>query len=334
MYFVEKLEDIIPIDDIKNLRLFLKNSTWNYKIPGGFLTNSPQRKVNTYGNGQYIDSDGNLIGHKWEKTYWTAKQTQNNVTLETNTESIPEELCKIIPKLRDHLKVKCSNNNLDINSFNIAVCNHYTDPDMCICGHTDDDYWYPKEVDERPIFASLTFYLDGEPKIDEYYSRFQIKENEKWKDVILKDNSIMYMNSDIPHRVLKHKKKHKSFFRPRINITLRSTFKLQENPLLHNICVANHTRYYRNPCSIISNGKISEEKINDLLEKYNDFCLNNNYQKITHKISKEHDKKIKYTNLYKDYIRKFELQNIQTYKSNMVTETLLNVCNYLSQLDF
>ena len=90
---------------------------------------------------------------------------------------------------------------------------------MCICGHTDDDYWYPKEVDERPIFASLTFYLDGEPSSDEYYSRFQIKENEKWKDVILKDNSIMYMNSDIPHRVLKHKKKYTSFFRPRINIT-------------------------------------------------------------------------------------------------------------------
>ena len=47
MYFVEKLEDLIPIDDLKNLRLFLKNSTWNYKIPGGFLTNYPQRKENT-----------------------------------------------------------------------------------------------------------------------------------------------------------------------------------------------------------------------------------------------------------------------------------------------
>ena len=151
MYFIEKLEDLISSDDLENLRIFLKNCKWNYKIPGGFLTNYPQRKVNAYGTGQYINNDGKLIGHKWDKTYWTAKQTQNNVTLETNTQNIPDELCVIIPKLREHLKLKCPNNILDLNSFNIAVCNQYTDPDMCICGHTDDDYWYPKEIENRPM---------------------------------------------------------------------------------------------------------------------------------------------------------------------------------------
>ena len=34
---------------------------------------------------------------------------------------------------------------------------------MNIAGHTDDDYWYPKEVENRPIFVSLTFYLEGKP---------------------------------------------------------------------------------------------------------------------------------------------------------------------------
>ena len=239
-------------------------------------------------------------------------------------------MCNIIPKLRNHLKDKCPNNNLDINSFNIAVCNLYTEPDMNICGHTDDDYWYPKEVDERPIFASLTFYLDGEPVRDEYYSRFQIKENKKWKDIVLKNNSIMYMNSDIPHRVLKHKKKDRIHFRPRINITLRSTFKIEKNPLLHNICVANHTRYYRTPNSIISNGKLSQEKIDDLLEKYNIFCKNNNYPYIFHKISSKHDKKKIYINIYKDFIRKMDFDIVYTFKSNMVTETVIEVCDYLT----
>ena len=59
------------------------------------------------------------------------------------------------------------------------------------------------------------------------------------------------MNSDIPHRVLKHKKDEK-YFKPRINITLRSTYDINKNPLLHNICVANHTRYYKIPKAIIS----------------------------------------------------------------------------------
>ena len=81
---------------------------------------------------------------------------------------------------------------------------------MNIAGHTDDDYWYPLEVDERPIFVSLTFYLDGKPIKDEYYSRFQIKVDGKWKDIKLDDNSVMFMNSDIPHRVMKHKKKMKN----------------------------------------------------------------------------------------------------------------------------
>ena len=65
---------------------------------------------------------------------------------------------------------------------------------------------------------------------------------------------------------MKHKKKDYNDFRPRINITLRSTFKIENNPLLHNLCVANHTRYYKNPINIISDGTLDDEKIKDLLE--------------------------------------------------------------------
>ena len=31
----------------------------NNKMPGGFVTNSPQRLVNTYGNGMSINNKGN-----------------------------------------------------------------------------------------------------------------------------------------------------------------------------------------------------------------------------------------------------------------------------------
>ena len=229
MYFIDKLDNIIKSSLIDDLRKFLKNSKWNYKVPGGFGTNYPQRLVNTYGNGQYINDKGELKGSYWSSTYWTAKQTQNNISLETKTEPIPKELCNIIPSLRSYLKQNCRTNNINNYTFNIAVCNNYTDPTMHIAGHTDDDYWYPREVDERPIFVSLSFYLDGTPVSDSHYSRFQIKVDNKWIDIKLDDNSVLFMNSDIPHRVLPHKKKDIRYFKPRINITLRSTYSIKNH---------------------------------------------------------------------------------------------------------
>ena len=331
MFLIDQLENLVSEQELNNLRLFLKKSKWNYKVPGGFLTNFPQRKVNTYGDGRYIDNNGNLIGHKWNKTYWTAKQTQNNVTLETLTEEMPSQLCAIIPKIRDFIKHKISNNVIDINSFNIAVCNNYTEPTMNIAEHTDDNYWYPKEIERRPIFVSLTFYLDGKPNNDKY-SRFQLKIDGKWKDIKLEDNSILYMNSDIPHRVLKHKKKDFNDFRPRVNITLRSTFKIEKNPLLHNICVANHTRYYRFPNNIISNGKIDDDKINEILNNYNLFCKNNEYPDIGHIVSENHNKKIEFINVYNKIIKNKGLDKVNMFKTNIVTETIQEVCNYLENI--
>ena len=329
MYQLDRLENIVSDDAIQNLRNFLRTNKWNYKIPGGFLTNFPQRRVNTYGNGQYVNNNGILCGHKWDSTYWTAKQTQNNVSLETSTEPLPDELCKIVPFLRDYLKQKSPNNKINDYTFNIAVCNNYTDPSMNIAGHTDDDYWYPCEVDERPIFVSLTFYLDGTPIEDKYYSRFQLKLDDKWTDIKLDDNSVLFMNSDIPHRVMKHKKKDMPYFKPRINITLRSTYNIKKNPLLHNICVANHSRYYKIPKSIISDGTVEEEKIDDLLEKYNEFCRNNKADMIVHKISELHKNKKKYVELYKKYVKKYNLDVIKSYKSNIVIESLIYVCEYI-----
>ena len=77
---INQLEEIITNHELKNIREFMINSKWNNKMPGGFVTNFPQRLVNTYGNGMKINSKGELYGNKWDKTYWTAKQTKNNVS--------------------------------------------------------------------------------------------------------------------------------------------------------------------------------------------------------------------------------------------------------------
>tara|TARA_B100001175_G_C19471416_1_gene621964 strand:+ start:203 stop:1210 length:1008 start_codon:yes stop_codon:yes gene_type:complete len=334
MYLLESLDNIVDKSVITDLRNFLKESKWNYKVPGGLGTNYPQRFVNTYGDGRYVTNKGNLKGSYWSSTYWTAQQTQNNISLETKTESLPKELCNIIPNLRDYLYKKFPINSMSKYTFNIAVCNQYNEPSMNISGHTDDDYWYPKEIENRPMFVSLSFYLDGTPVRDCHYSRFQIKINDKWTDIKLDDNSVLFMSSDIPHRVLSYKKKDYKYFKPRINITLRSTYSIHKNPLLHNICVANHSRYYRCPYALISNPDIDNQKLIDVLDNYNKFCSDNNYPLIISKQSKEHSTitKKKCIDLYKNFILKYNLDNIVYFKSNMVVETLYCVIEYLKKL--
>ena len=173
---IEQLENIISEKELIDLREFLINSKWNNKMPGGFVTNFPQRLVNTYGNGMSVNNKGELYGHKWDSTFWTAKQTQNNVSLETKTEPLPECLLNIIPLLRDHLKEKFPEAIINDNTFTIAVCNNYTDPTMTISAHTDDQNGILQQLMKSNI-CIINFLSDGKPIKDKYYSRFQIKKD-------------------------------------------------------------------------------------------------------------------------------------------------------------
>ena len=69
-------------------------------------------------------------------------------------------------------------------------------------------------------------------------------------------------------------------------------------------------------------------KSSDMLDKYNDFCRLNNYDLINYINNSEHDNKIKYVNLYKIYIKKNKYMNVK-FKCNIVTEALIDVCNYI-----
>lgn len=260
--------------ELTGLHEWLSSSQWYSGVPGGFVTNKPNRLVNAYGDGAGVDSNGDFSTKGWPQTYWTAKMNQSNATLETQTEPLPITLRKIIPSIRNLFQKVFPAAQLTDHTFNIAVCNYYTDPTMTICAHTDDNSWYPIEDKVGPVFASFTFYPHGEPTREDAFARFQIKEDGKWRQIKLPHNSVMIMPSNIEHRVQAHTKKLKPFFKPRINITLRSTFPLDVNPLMNAMATANHTRYYKLPRSIYIPTDINPDASRLILEYYNSILAN------------------------------------------------------------
>ena len=59
--FLYDMEKNIPADVLQEFSDFMVTDHWLEGVPGGFLTNSPKRKVNAFGNGGY------------DTTYWTAQ---------------------------------------------------------------------------------------------------------------------------------------------------------------------------------------------------------------------------------------------------------------------
>ena len=247
---------------------------WNYGVPGGFVTNTPQRQVNAYGNGCGIDESGGLIAKPWSTTFWTAKMSQSNIALETATEEMPAALRQLVPTLRELFQKVHPDAQITPFTFSIAVCNNYTEPDMYIAAHTDDNKWYPSECQAGPLFASLTLYPDGEPAELDDYARFQIRRDPKigWEPIHLRHGSVLIMPSSIEHRVLKHTKSRQSRFRRRINITFRSTYPQSQNPLMNAMAVANHTRYYRIPKAVHHPEDICEVTLLTIWDAYNELA--------------------------------------------------------------
>ena len=263
-----KLSDHLDQTTLDNLTTFVDNINWKHGIPGGFVTNTPNRQVATYGDGSEISDTGEIVSPGWDKTYWTSKISQSNTTLETPTNTLPLELRSIIGRIRQLFLRQFENANATLNTFTLAVCNYYTDPDMTICAHTDDNVWYPNDTEFGNVFASFTFYPHGEPEKDDCYGRFQIKVDGKWTDLKLAHNTVTIMPSNIEHRVMAYTKKMKPFFKPRINITLRSTFSRRINPLMNVMAVANHNRYYNVPTSLYLPTDIIDSEKKLIIEYY------------------------------------------------------------------
>ena len=316
--FLYNLDDLGK-EVVDRFEEFLKNDMWLEGIPGGFVTNSPKRQVNAYGDGTSYNNNKQVVEEGWDKTYWTAKMSQNNITLESKPKSLPQEFLNLVPKLRKLFKVSYEDANITPNTFNIGVCNYYTKPDMYIAAHTDDNVWYPRECGEGPVFASITLYPHGTP---EKLARFQVKEDGKWIDVPLKHRTVLIMPSNIEHRVLKYKKSDEKYFKPRINITFRSTYSRKENVLMNAMAVSNHTRYYGTPSKLIFPDGMDLEIARDILEPYVEFC-----EKYKFVLSVQVYKKDK-TKFRKRWIQTFKDNNSIKFKimNNMVGELFRMLC--------
>lgn len=306
-------DDYLNLQQLSDLDTYVKNMKWWSGMPGGFGTNSPKRLVNSFGDGAEIDMNGHVSDIGIKKTYWTAKITANSYSLHTKTEKMPQPLANIIPHLRKIFQKQYPSATITNNTFNIAVCNYYTQPDHYIAAHTDDNIWYPKECDEGCAFASLTFYPESAPESDDALARFQVFKDGKWQHLHLRDGDITIIPGHVKHRVLPHKKCHKHLFKPRINITFRSTFKRTDNPLMHVMAISNHARYYRPPCGLTTSN-VTSDTFQQLLELYNPYLTKIQFPRLKI-VYKKVDRRKKRNQLLREL-------NIQHVTPNMVLETL------------
>ena len=333
---IYQLTDYLETEQYAEFIECVQNITWHYGAPGGFVTNHPNRQVNAFGNGGPISAAGTPQQGGWPLTHWTAKMSQNNATLTTPTAPIPDEMCAIIPTLRLLFQASYPDAQVTDHTFNIAVCNHYTDPTMTIAEHTDDNPWYPTECGQGPVFASVTLYPEGEPTHDRGYARFQIKPKDKWLDVKLPHASVMIMPSGIRHRVLATRRSDRHLFRPRINITFRSTYPVSTNPLMNAMATANHARYYRLPSKISYPDDISPESLAEITTAYQIFCRNHGCEgPVTQAVSGGRSARSQYRQLVTQQYRKLAKQNDWMpvrMGANMVAELISMVCSTNSSL--
>ena len=251
---------------------------WNKGVPGGFTTNTPQRKVNAFGNGTGYSETLEIVGDAWSYGYWTAARNQNNATLVTELEPLPDWLKKIGLYCR-HKARDLPGYLMSDFTYNIAVCNMYDEHTNEIKEHTDDNPWYTVDCPYGPHFASLTLYPTGSPNCDDEYANFQIKENGIWRTIKLDHGSILIMPSCIPHRVTKSSLRG---FKSRINITLRSVPDPKLNALHSLQGSSNHARYYRIPCALhICEDTEITENLSKVKAAFDDCCVKHTKDKLT-----------------------------------------------------
>lgn len=249
LYTVFPVTDILPAAVVAALNKELCSMPYRHDMPGGYLTNSPRRGVWTCGDGGALLDDGTVTSRgSYPSSYWTASIKYPHVTLQSKTTPLTPALGKLGATARAHIAAKRFLGDTfvpDDFTFALAVCNQYSDPKHVIAEHTDANPWYPGEH----YFLSYTLYPDGEPPAGDY-ARFQVQHPDRsWEDVRLAHGSCCVMSGRVPHRVLAHKRG--QVFRRRINVTLRTMFRPDVNPVMHVMAVANHTRYYGAPVRLI-----------------------------------------------------------------------------------
>ena len=324
---VYQLCDFFSQELLAELKTTIYNLPWYDNVPGGFLTNSPKRRVIALGDGAGVNDMGKFSSPPLPETYWTAGINTSHCTLATKPLQLPEVFLKIIPQLRKIFEITYPGAIIHEHTFTLAVCNYYSQPDMYIAAHTDGQDWYSQDTVDGSIFASLTFYPEGEPEKDSW-ARFQMKPGDKWETVTLKHESILIMSSDILHRVMPHLKSQTQYFKPRINITFRSIIPPEESPLLHHMGVANHARYYGIPHKIIIPQDCETLVKEKLLNIYNTFLESQNAEVLSVIIDKKNKKErtLLRQTLIKQFRTKYSIES--RINNNMVLELFQSLIPY------
>jgi len=317
--YIKKLNEMKNIDNnfMKNLKDELDNLDFIRNHVGGHGTNSPQRGVCVMGN---CDLDrSNIV----KETYWTLTQKKNNVTLCSRTQEMPKYLFMLAKILLKSLKNKFPDTPLSLSSFSLFVGNEYIPGKYDrICEHTDDQPWYASP----PVFASLTYFPDGEPDNINSTFRFQIRDktDNKIKDLYLPDMSICLMRADIMHRVLPPLKKYKNHKR-RINLTFRNIVSRKINPLGYRLAFANHYRYYGIPIKILCPENVSID--NKIINKYKEINKEIKIIEVDNCEIRRMSKKRNLEILESKYPTKFP--RIMSKKSNVVLEEIIETLELL-----
>lgn len=260
--FIFDVGDLLGSQETQDLQKAVCGLPFIYDHVGGLGTNSPQRGVCVIGN-RLLDETSDPI----EYTHWTASQNSSHITLTTETVPLPYEVIKIIQPLVELTKENFPEAPISSSTYCLGVVNEYRkNYKDNISPHTDAQPWYANP----PVFASITYYPDGQPKVPDACFRFKILDESvnEWRFVHLPHNSLCLMRADVTHQVSAPLEKYKSMFRRRINITLRNLVPCQSNPLGFAMALANHYRYYGKPISLTIPQETDVAKHDDLIRRY------------------------------------------------------------------
>ena len=275
---------------------------------GGSGKSSPPRGVCVIGGKDKI-----------EKTWWTASQNTNNITLESETVFYPEKIKPLIPILIEKLKEKFPNAPISEATFALAVANKYNvGTKNKIAPHTDDQPWYASP----PVFASVTTFPNGEPEDYRATFRFQVLDEgfdiPTYVDLFLHHSSICLMRADVTHRVLPPLLKFKNH-KVRCNLTFRNLVSQESDPLGFVMAMSNHYRYYGNPSRMIIPNNVKTPEL--LVQRYK--TINPEFKIVRKEVSKtaKNEMRIKVAESYSK--RGLILNSKMMLKSNVTLDCLI-----------
>ena len=260
--FVFDLNRILNPQQCKDLQNAICGLDFIYDHIGGHGTNSPQRGVAVVGD-RLLSPSSEPIKY----THWTASQNASQLTATTQTEPLPDGVIPVINPLIGLTRQYFPDAPISSATYALGVANEYrTGYKDNISPHTDAQPWYASP----PVFASITYYPDGQPEIPEACYRFKIYDDstKKWRFVHLPHNSLCLMRADVTHKVLAPFAKYKNMFKRRINMTLRNLVSKETNPLGFAMALANHYRYYGKPIQVKLPNDSPVEKHLPLLQRY------------------------------------------------------------------